>query len=129
MDCLQNKSHTTKPAGPQHPLPVPNRRASSITMDFIGPLPMDNKYDCILSVTDRLGANIRIITTRINITAEDLALLFFNNWYHENGLPDDIVCDRDKLFISKFWKALTKLTGVKLRMSMSFHPETDGSSE
>ena len=129
MDCLRNKSRTTKPTRPLHPLPVPDRRASSITMDFIGPLPMDNKYDSILSVTDCLGANIQIIPTRINIIVEDLALPFFNNWYCENRLPDDIVCDRDKLFISKFWKALTKLTGVKLKMSMSFHPETDGSSE
>jgi hypothetical protein len=46
-----------------------------------------------------------------------------------NGLPDDIACDRDKLFVSKFWKALTKLTGVKLKMSTSYHPETDRSSE
>ena len=110
MDCLQNKSRTTKQAGPLHPLAVPDHRASSIAMDFIGPLPLDNKCDCILSAADRMGADIQIIPTRINITAEDLALLFFDNWYCENGLPDDIVCDRDKLFISKFWKALTKLT-------------------
>ena len=98
-------------------------------MDFMGPLPIDSNTDCILSITDRLGADIRIIPTKINITAEDLALLFFDHWYCENGLPDNIACDRDKLFVSKFWKALTKLTGVKLKMSMSYHPETDGSSE
>ena len=44
-------------------------------------------------------------------------------------MPLDIVSDRDKLFVSRFWKALTRLTGVKLKMSSSFHPETDGSSE
>jgi hypothetical protein len=37
--------------------------------------------------------------------------------------------DRDKLFISKFWKALHELTGVKLKLSTAYHPETDGSSE
>jgi hypothetical protein len=57
------------------------------------------------------------------------ASLFFDNWYCENGLPDDNVCDRDKLFVSCFWKALTKLTGVRLKMSAMYHPETDGSSE
>ena len=80
-------------------------------------------------MTDRLGSDIRIIPTRIDITAEDLALLFFNHWYCENGLPKDIVSDRDKLFLSKFWTALHKLTGVKLKLSSSYHPETDGSSE
>ncbi len=54
---------------------------------------------------------------------------FFDHWYCENGLPLEIVSNRDKLFISKFWRALHKLTGVCLAMSSSFHPETDGASE
>lgn len=37
--------------------------------------------------------------------------------------------DRDKFFVSQFWKALHKLTGVKLKLSTAYHPETDGSSE
>ena len=49
--------------------------------------------------------------------------------YCENGLPADIISDRDKLFISKFWKALHKLTGVKLKLSTAYHPQTDGTSE
>jgi hypothetical protein len=128
-ECLRNKSPTTRPAGPLHPLPVPDRRGSSIAMDFVGPLVLDQGYDCILSITDRIGSDVRIIPTNINITAEDLAVIFFDNWYCENGLPDDIVCDRDKIFVSCFWKALTKLSGVKLKMSTAYHPETDGSSE
>jgi hypothetical protein len=82
-----------KITGPLHPLPVPDRRANSIAMDFIGPLPLDGNSDCILSITDRLGADVRIIPTKINISAEDLALLFFDHWYCENGLPDNIACD------------------------------------
>ena len=31
--------------------------------------------------------------------------------------------------MSKFWKALHKLTGVKLKMSTAYHPQTDGASE
>ena len=80
-------------------------------------------------MTDRLRSDIQIIPTHIDITVEDLALLFFNHCYCENGLPKDIISDRDKLFLSKFWTALHKLTGVKLKLSSSYHPETDGSSE
>jgi len=54
---------------------------------------------------------------------------FFDEWYCENSLPTDIISDRDKLFISRFWKALHHLTGIKLKMSMAYHPETDGASE
>jgi hypothetical protein len=98
-------------------------------MDFIGPLPLDEGYDCILSMTDRLGSDIRIIPTHLDIMAKDLALLFFNNWYCKIGLPKDIISDHDKLFVSKFWCALHVLTSVKLKLSSAYHPETDGASE
>jgi hypothetical protein len=98
-------------------------------MDFIGPLPLNEGYNCILSITDHLGSDVRIIPTKTNLTAEELAILFFDNWYCKNGLPNDIMCDRDKLFVSRFWKALTELTGIKLKMSTAYHPETNGSSE
>jgi len=98
-------------------------------MDFVGPLPLDNNFDCLLTITDRLGADICIVPTKTDLTAEELAVVFFDNWYCENGLPTSIVCDHDKLFISHFWKALTKLTGVTLKMSSTYHPETDSTSE
>ena len=66
-------------------------------MGFIGPLPLDENCDCILSMTDRLGPNVRIVPTHIDIMAEDLALSFFNHWYCENGLPKDIVSNHDEL--------------------------------
>jgi hypothetical protein len=99
-------------------------------MDFIGPLPVDDGYDCILTITDRLGgSDLRIIPTKTTLKAEELAILFFDHWYCENGLPLEIVSDRDKLFLSKFWTALQALTGVKLKLSTAYHPETDGTSE
>jgi len=129
VDCQRNKSQTSKPRGPLHPLHVPDERGSSVAMDFVGPLPEDEGFNCILTMTDRLGSDIWIIPTRTDVTAEALASLFFKHWYCEHGLPTDIVSDRDKLFVSKFWRALHHLTGVKLKMSTAYHPQTDGSSE
>ncbi|KAF7302341.1 Reverse transcriptase-RNase H-integrase [Mycena chlorophos] len=128
-DCQRNKSSTKRKAGPLHPLPVPDGRCDSVAIDFIGPLPEDSGFNCCATLTDRLGSEFRFVPTRTNVTAEDFALQFFENWYCENGLPQEIVSDRDKIFVSKFWRALHKLTGVKLKMSTAYHPETDGSSE
>ena len=128
-DCQRNKSKTSKPIGPLHPLPIPDARCDSVAIDFIGPLPLDNGFDTIVTFTDRLGSDIQIIPTVSSLTAEKLAELFFEKWYCENGLPLEIVSDRDKLFMSTFWKSLHSLTGIKLKMSTSYHPETDGSSE
>ena len=127
--CQRNKSPTQKPRGPLHPLPVPDGRLQCIAIDFIGRLPEDNGFDCICTITCRLGSELRVFPCRYDMSAEEFAELFFVHWYCENGLPIDIVTDRDKLFVSAFWKALHRLTGVDLKMSTSFHPETDGSSE
>ena len=98
-------------------------------MDFIGPLPWENSFDCILTITDQLGSNIWIIPTTCSLTVQGLANLFFKEWYCENGLPLEIISDCDKLFISQFWQSLHQLTGVKLKLSSSSHPESDGASE
>ena len=127
--CLQNKSSTSKPSGPLHPLPIPDERCDSVSMDFIGPLPPDEGFDYILTITDRLNSDIHIIPTKSTITSEELATIFFEHWYCENGLPLNIISDRDKLFVSKFWRHLILLTGVKHTYSSSYHPQSNGASE
>ena len=97
--------------------------------NFIRPLPEDEGKNFIITFTDRLGSDIQLVTSRTDITAEKLVYLFFDNWYCENGLPTEIISDWDKLFTSRFWKALHKLSGVKLKMSTAYHLEMDGASE
>ena len=129
MECLQNKSGTSWPTGPLHLLPVPDQCRTDITVDFVRSLPSDHGFDCLLTITDRIGSDIRIIPTNTTISTKDLALLFFDSWYCKNDLLCSITCDCDKIFMSWFWKALTKLTGVKLKMSTAYHPETNCSSK
>ena len=128
-DCQRNKSPTTKPHGPPHPLPIPGARGDAIAIDFIGRLPDDEGFDCIATVTDRLGADLRLIPTRTDVSGEELAVQFFDHWYCENGLPTEIVSDRDKLFVSAFWKTPHKLSGVKLKLSTAFHRQSDDASK
>jgi hypothetical protein len=93
------------------------------------PLQKDSGYSYILTITDRLNLEFRLIPTRSNITAKELALIFFDKWYCENGLPLELISDHDKLFMSCFWHYLTLLTGIKHKASTSYHPQTDGASE
>ncbi|XP_022752326.1 uncharacterized protein LOC111301098 [Durio zibethinus] len=44
-------------------------------------------------------------------------------------MPNNIVSDRNKVFTSMFWKGLFKLLGTELKLSTSYHPQTDGQSE
>ena len=61
--CQWNKSQTTKPPGPPHPLLILDKCGDSVTLDLIGPLPANKGYNCILSMTDRLSSNVWIIPT------------------------------------------------------------------
>jgi Integrase zinc binding domain len=128
-DCQRNKYTTTRPNGPLHPLPIPDGRLESVTPDFVGPLPEEEKFNCILTMTDRLGCDLQIAPCQTDISAEQLAVIFFDRWYCENGCPLEIISDRDKLFVPKFWKHLMRLSGIKHKLSTSYHPQTDGLSE
>ncbi|GLB33343.1 putative retrotransposable element tf2 155 kda protein type 1-like [Lyophyllum shimeji] len=128
-ECQRNKSTTQKPTGPLHPLPIPDSCFSSVTLDFVGPLPEDDSFDQLYTMTCRTGADIRISPCRSNQTGEEFAAIFFRDWYCENGLPSNLITDRDKLFVGSFWRALMKLAGIKHMMSLSYQPQTDGLSE
>ena len=127
--CQWNKSIPSKLSGPLHPLPIPDCRGDSVAVDFIGPLPPDSGFDSLITMTCRSGSDIRLIPTSSTLTAKGFASLFYDHWYCENGLPLDIVSNRDKLFISRFWAEFTRLAGIKLKMSSAFHPQTDSASE
>ena len=128
-ECQQNKNCTSKPTGPLHPLPVPNDHFNTVALDFIGPLPEEHGKDTILTMMDLLSANIHIMATHSTYTAAQVAMVLFNEWYCENGLMLHLISNQDPLFTAKLWTALHKLTSIKLKMSTSYHPETDSSSE
>ena len=39
------------------------------------------------------------------------------------------VSDRDPRFTSKFWESLQDALGTKLRLSSTYHPQTDGQTD
>ena len=59
----------TKVKGPLHPLRIPETSGDSVCLDFVGPLPEDKGYDCILTVMDWLGLDVQLIFTHTNISA------------------------------------------------------------
>jgi hypothetical protein len=104
---MRNKSKTTATNGPLTPLPIPDSRGDSVAIDFIGPLPEDSGFNMLVSMTDRLNSDVRLMPCRDTILAEHFVGLFFDHWFCENGLPQEIVSDRNKIFLSKFWHAVT----------------------
>src|SRR6267143_4923 len=71
------------------------------------------------------GHRGRILFLLMNKT-EELAKLFLDVIWKHHGLPDDIVLDRDSKFISHFCQSYMDLLSVKLNLSTTFLPQTDG---
>lgn len=58
-------------------------------------------------------------------TASTAAQAFLDNIYRVHRLPRLIVSDRDPIFISSFWRHLFSYQGVNLKLSSSYHPQTE----
>ena len=98
-------------------------------MGFIEGLPSSNGYTVIMVVVDRLSKYAHFVALKHPYTAITIAKAFVANVVRLHGIPTAIVSDRDKVFVSSFWQALFQLQGTKLRMSSSYHPQTDGQIE
>ena len=69
VDCQHNKNLMTKPTGPLHPLPVPDKRGDSVAIDFIGPLPEENGFDCLITMMNRLNSDVQLVPCMTTTTA------------------------------------------------------------
>jgi len=100
-----------------------------LSMDFIVGLPLSEGFDAVLVVVCRITKMAKFIPTRTDIDATDLAYVYLREIFAKHGLPQDIVSDRDRLFISRFWQSLCSLLKIKSNLSTAYHPETDGQTE
>jgi len=128
--CMMVQSRNSLPPGLLQPIPVPQRKWDSISMDFITHLPKTSTgNDTILVVVDRFTKMAHFIAMKATADAPAVAKLFIDHIYRLHGMPSSIISDRDSRFTSRFWRTLMSLSGSKLSMSTAFHPQTDGQTE
>jgi transposase InsO family protein len=130
--CQRNKPVNKKPNGKLHPLPIPGDKWESVSMDFITQLPKTKgpiQYDAIVVFVDRLSKMVRIAPTTSDVTAEGTAQLVLDHVFRHYGMPKTLITDRGSTFTSKMFEAFTKAMGTQHKLSVSFHPQTDGQTE
>ena len=98
--CQQFKYDTLASPGLLQPLPISKRIWMDISMDFLEGLPMAKGKSVILVVVDRLRKYAHFVALSHPYTAAVIAQTFLDNIYKLHGLPNSIVFDKDKIFVS-----------------------------
>ena len=104
---------------------------ASIVMNFIIKLSPSKKllteviYNSILIIVDQLTKKVRFLPYKEVSNAEELTYTFLWNVTSLQGLSDKIISDRDELFMSRFWTALTRQLGLSHKLLIVYHSQTD----
>lgn len=127
---FQTTKHSTlKPAGLLQPIPPPSSLWVDLSMDFVTGLPISQGYTTILVVVDRYSKAIHLGPLPQHYTAHKVVVLFLDIVCKHHDFPDNIISDRDPIFLSAFWRNLFCLSRTKLRFSTAYHPQSDGQTE
>ena len=127
--CQRMKNRTELPAGKLKLSKVPEKPWTYLTVDFITKLSVVARKDMILVVCNRLSKMTHFVATTKRMSAEGLARLFRDNMWKLHRLPKSIVSDRGPQFAAKMMKELNKMLGIETKLSMSYHPQTDGQTK
>jgi hypothetical protein len=131
--CLRNNPVRHKPFGQLQPVDIPATPFEMITLDLVVKLPDvpfdNNNYDSFMTVTDKLTKMVTIILGREDWNAERWAQAFWHCYYRRWGIPQRVISDRGKIFLSEFWTGLFRLMRTDLLVTTAYHPQSDGQSE
>jgi hypothetical protein len=99
-------------------------------MDFITDLPLLEDCNQLWVIIDRFTRMAHFIPLKKDQkTVEYLVKVFTYDIWRFYGILIDISSDHDSHFTLTEWKQFLGILGVCPRMSMSFHPQTDGQTE
>jgi len=96
-----------------------------LIIDFITKLPLVTGRDVILVVCNKLSKMMYFVTTTERTSVEELAKLFRDNVWKLYRLPESVVSDRKPQFAKKLTKKLNRVLGIKTRLLISFHLQTN----
>src|SRR3954471_6383129 len=130
LTCQWVKAVCRHPAGLLQPLEVPEWKWEHVTMDFVCGLPRTRqKHEAIWVIVDRLIKSAHFLPMNMTDPYDRLSRLYVHEIVRLHGVPASIVSDRDPRFTSHFWQSFQQALGTELRLSTTYHPQTDGQSE
>jgi transposase InsO family protein len=127
--CQAAKSPRDKTPGLLQPLPIPLRPWRHLVVDFKA-MPKDKKgYDNVLVIIDRLSKLVWCTPCQRTATARIAARMYYDGPWRLLGNPESVVSDRGPQFIADYMDEMSKIMGVKWKLSSPGHSQTAGQAE
>jgi transposase InsO family protein len=128
--CQRNKAYTRNTRGVPRPSEVPLRRFDVVALDIVSGFPTTKTgFDAIVVFTDRLTKRVYIEPCTKTASARDLALIFFRTVFRSQGMPRVLLSDNGPQFTSAFWTEFFSLLQTDIRLTSSYHPQSNGQTE
>jgi hypothetical protein len=133
--CCRNKPNRHLPYGKLQPHDAPSAPFQVISYDFIQGLPPSRDsltntiYDEILVITCKFTKVAIIEPWNSKWSTKELEQVYNRRVFSQYGIQTKHICDRDRLFSSKYWNSIRNQTGTKLNIASKSHAQTDGATE
>jgi hypothetical protein len=128
--CQACKPANALPLGQPEVRAIPSRPGESYAVDIITSLPLSARgHNAIVTWID-LFSNYIITSPATSssetpLSAEELARHFIRDVVAIRGFPSQLTSDCDSRFQSAFWQAVHKALGTTVRMTTTYHPQSD----
>jgi len=124
--CQANKitRHTKAPLGS-----IPNlEKFKVLHIDLVGPLPIIKNKKFILTMIDRDTSWTEVVALN-EISSEAVVKAITKEWVSRYGVPEIIVSDNGRQFISEKFNHFCESFGIEHRHSTPYHPQCNGKIE
>ncbi len=129
MFVLEQKSSSSPSHGLFQPLPILTSLWSPISKDFIIDFPPFSVYDSIFTMVNYFDKDGSFHFMYQNITSEGATKIFFDHFFNIIVFLKISFLIRGLNLHSNFWKQLFELFNVTMKLSSTFHPQTNGQIE
>lgn len=104
---------------------LPEDRFSNIHIDLVGPLPVCNEYQYLLTIIDRFTRWPEAIPLK-DMSSETVTKALTTHWIARFGTPISITSDQGRQFESHLFRKLIEKFGIKHSRTTAYHPQANG---
>ena len=112
------------------PIPLSSESLFELSFDFIVTLPVSFQgNNCMLTVTNRFSKYVKVVPKKEIMSVEKWNFLYWKHVFKNWGIPIKLINNRDRKFVSKFWKTIFGQCETFLKMTTAYHSFADGQAE